>query len=369
MGKITTPAQGGAGKKKADEFMRLTQALLVQKKPGTIEVEVQPEQVQQAIERSFKDYLFDTSVQVERPDFRFTCGGVGIVPSGGIIAVCGEAKQGKTQFLVALAAVMMSGRPFGSMKRETPPASFLWVDTEQSPYEVQTCMGRLYHLADIPEGTPSADIGLNILALCDCDPGERVKYMQEAINELDPDVIIIDGVRDLLDDFNDVTQSNEVVGRLLKNKKDGRNIFTILHTNVGTSKMRGHLGTELTNKCSDIFTIKKVGDHFEARHTSRHQPMPGTFSFKFDTDGNLVPVDDLNTDTQAPGIAGDPDKALEAIFEGGKKMLYAKVRSEFAKRVGITQKEAAEYIKQHYIGTRLLQDNEGLWYLAFFKFS
>lgn len=379
MGNQTPPAQSGAGRKRSkDELFKLADAVL-HKKPGTIEVEVQPGQVREIITEVVKQkksqrFKITQTKRAERPDFRLSINGVSVVKTGGIDVVCGQAKSGKTQFLMAMTAVMMSGRPFGSMKREAPPQTIAWFDTEQDLDEVLDCRARLFNLAGIPEETPSEEVGLHIYGLAEAeDYYERVEVVQEVIDDLDPDVIIIDGAVDLLDDFNDVSQSKELVERLMKNKA-GRNIFVVIHTNEGTNKMRGHLGTELKNKCSDIFTCSLKGEadneKFEVKHMSRRRHFPGTFTFKFDKGfESLVPVDDFNTDTQDPGIAGDPDKALEAIFEGGKRMLFAQVRNEFAKRVGISQKEAGEYIKQHYIGTRLLQDNEGLWYLAFFKFS
>lgn len=389
MKKEETPAQNGAGKKKADEFMRLTQEGLSRHANVTEQVQL----VEQAIERSYKmqqkesdelaalyeavqqgidvnaDCRFDMTAPDKPDDFRLSIGGIGIVPSGGITAVSGQAKQGKTQFLVAMTAVMMSGRPFGSMKRETPPNRVLWIDTEQDERPLKKSLKRLYHLAGIPQGTPSEEVGLDILALRRFSAAVRLARIQFETDKYDPDVIVIDGIGDLLRDFNDLVDSRAVVDWLMANCFD-RNIFVIIHTNEGTNKMRGHLGTEVKNKCSDQFVVSLSKGHFEATHViSRDRLIPEPFSFKFGTDGNLVPVDDLNADTQAPGIAGDPDKALEAIFEGGKFLKFDKLRREFANRVCVTQREAADYIKQHYVGTRLLQDNEGLWYLAFSKIS
>lgn len=333
--------------------------MLVQKKPGTIEVEVQPEQVQPAIERSYKDFIRKRRTKEERKrQFLFSCNGVPLIPKGSITALCGSKKQGKTQFLVVMAAVMMSGRPFGSLRRETAPQSILWIDTEQELEEVEDCMDRLYNLIGLPEDTPYEDAGLHLMTTWECDNGfERMQYAQQAIDDLDPDVIIIDGARDLLNDFNDVTQSNDVATWLAKNKA-GRNIFTVIHTNDGSEKMRGHLGTEIGNKSSDIFLVTKKSGVFEAAHESRKKELPRPFAFKFDENSELVPVSDPST----PDFVSDPDKTLKAIFEGGTTYTFDKLISTFAKYEGIKAEKAKAYIKQHYVSTGIIEKKEGfLW--------
>ena len=89
---------------------------------------------------------------------------------------------------------------------------------------------------------------------------ERRKTIEDAIKEEKPDIIFIDGVRDLLQDFNSLEQSNELIQWLLSLTAEyGCTIVSVLHQNKSKEdgNMRGHLGTELLNKLTDCFEVSK----------------------------------------------------------------------------------------------------------------
>lgn len=336
-----SPNAGGWGQSKANEFLAAALAM-------TPQGEEKPEEKQQI---SYKDFLVDMTELAARPNFRLRAHGIGFIPSGSITAVSGQAKQGKTQFLTAIAAVMMSGRAFGAIARETTPRGILWADTEQTVYDIQTNLGRLYQIAGIPQGTPCAKVGLYVLNLRACSAEERTAIIQQAIDETNPEVIIIDGVRDLLHDFNDITQSDQVITWLMKNSaaRPQSNIFAVLHTNDGTDKMRGHLGTELMNKCADRFTVSKKGGCFEVKHTSRHQELSAPFSFRIDESGHLVAVDEA----EAMGMIEDPIETLNNIFEGEETLSFDEITKRFAKAQSMTTKAASEYLKSNFINKEI----------------
>ena len=85
-----------------------------------------------------------------------------------------------------------------------------------------------------------------------------------AIEATSPDFVVIDGVRDIIGDFNNNEQSSELVTDLMALAEDRQIcIWLALHMNPrmrndDDSKMRGHLGTELGNKVTDtLVSIKK----------------------------------------------------------------------------------------------------------------
>ena len=94
---------------------------------------------------------------------------------------------------------------------------------------------------------------------------ERRKTIEDAIKEEKPDIIFIDGVRDLLQDFNSLEQSNELIQWLLSLTAEyGCTIVSVLHQNKSKEdgNMRGHLGTELLNKLTDCFEVSKKDESF-----------------------------------------------------------------------------------------------------------
>jgi len=297
--------------------------------------------------QNWQSHLVDMVKLEEVPAFRLTFEGVSVCPSGSLSVISGGAKQGKSQFLTVAAAVMMSGKSFGCMKRGVAPQKILWADTEQSVYDIQTNLGRLYTFAGIPAGTPTADVGLHVLGLRPCSPDERREIIADAINDLNPDVVIIDGARDLLNDFNDVRESNEVVQYILSLSAalPQTNFFVVIHTNDGTSKLRGHLGTELMNKCADRFTITKdPHGFFKVEHISRHQTISRPFYFKIDFDGHLTPLDGTEF-----GLIEEPDTTLAEIFEDAPDGLtYKEIEKRFADKQGCSAKDAKNALTAYF---------------------
>lgn len=281
--KIKTNSQPAKseGKKKAEDFIRLAEEMFT-KQQNNVAGE------RQDFSRGYENCLINMSEQYKGYGYRFNYNGGSIIPLGGIVSVCGK-EQLATQFLLIMTSVMMSGQPFGGLRRETPPASVLWIDTEHSPYEVQECMKRLYDLAGIREGTPNADMGLHILSLWDCNQNETMQYIQEAINDIDPDVIIIDGVSDFSLVFYGVVDGNDVTNWLLKNAKGGRNIFVAMHMNENNDKVGGYFGDVLKRKSSDIFTVSLKGWQCEVEHTDNLHSIPD-FSFVVNGRGLPSPV-------------------------------------------------------------------------------
>ena len=95
---------------------------------------------------------------------------------------------------------------------------------------------------------------------------ERWRLIRNAIEQVNPDIVFVDGLRDLVNNFNDNEESAEIVSEMMT-LASNRNlcIWNVLHmnpkpSNDDESKMRGHLGTELGNKVSDTFVSVKKKD-------------------------------------------------------------------------------------------------------------
>jgi hypothetical protein len=110
---------------------------------------------------------------------------------------------------------------------------------------------------------------------------ERWRLIKLAIEVLNPDIVFLDGVRDVIGDFNNNEQSAELVQELMAlAEKRGICIWNALHLNPrpgndDESKMRGHLGTELGNKVSDTFISIKKKDATGVTFTVKQQDARG----------------------------------------------------------------------------------------------
>ena len=113
----------------------------------------------------------------------------------------------------------------------------------------------------------------------------------------------------------------------------------MLHTNPGSYKMRGHLGTELGNKFSDQFTCSKDNGVFSVEHESRGRQVLTPFIFCIDGHGQLS----TSTVEQRAGVV-DADATLARIIppEG---MEFNEIVKAYAKTPGLNEKKAREALK------------------------
>ncbi len=90
-------------------------------------------------------------------------------------------------------------------------------------------------------------------------PGERKRIIMKLTGEHKFDVIVIDGIRDLVADFNSVGETSDLI-YWLENLIgiSSAQVINVLHQNKGALdyNSRGHLGSELENKCENVFSTE-----------------------------------------------------------------------------------------------------------------
>ena len=227
-------------------------------------------------------YWLDPTQEYPEPHYLLEYNGVGFSPLGGIQAISGQKKNGKTFVLAQLmAAILGTGSdkveaqlPGLRLRDETReylkhPPSVLYVDTEMEQLNSAKVLRRVHWLCGWPMDKPCDRF--RVLWLRGVTKTEKATANQErhrlllqAIEYMSPDAVFIDGIRDIMEDFNDNKESSALVSELMTlAQKRNICIWNVLHMNPrpandDESKMRGHLGTELGNKVSDTFiSIKK----------------------------------------------------------------------------------------------------------------
>lgn len=195
--------------------------------------------------------------------FLFRIFGKPCFPRGELVAVTGKAKSGKTLFTSMLMAccvrdeVLQVQRPFDDVDGtwECHPIRCLWYDTEQSEQSTQDILkNRILQLAD------DADF-YDIFNVRCLHYEERLRLFEKAVRKYHPDLVLLDGVRDLLADINDGVKAQEIVERLMKLAQEtGCCLICVIHQNKGAEdrNLRGWIGTELTNKAFEVYSCEKV---------------------------------------------------------------------------------------------------------------
>lgn len=253
-----------------------------------------PEEVEEAEVRS---NLLDARQNYPEPYYMLEYKGVPFSTLGGIQALSGQKKNGKTFVLAQLmAAILGTGTqqvrnylpglqvPLRTQeylreihKDDNYEPSVLYVDTEMEKLNSAKVLRRVHWLCGWETDIPNERFNVlwlrGVTDTKDTDGKvkeraytKRYRLIKAAIEMLKPDAVFIDGIRDIIGDFNDNAESAQLVGELMAfAEQKGICIWNTLHMNPrpgndDESKMRGHLGTELGNKITDTLVSIKHKD-------------------------------------------------------------------------------------------------------------
>ena len=226
-------------------------------------------------------------------------------PRGELVAFTGKAKSGKTFVMSMMMAAASAAEALAFHRTTFEPLQVLWIDTEQSDQSTQDILrnrlipmvissppklggarGGLKERTDSlvqttpPAGTPprsalplgssknsggeSFPEGLyDIFNVRTESWQERMPLLMAAIDLCCPDLVILDGVRDLVDDINNGQLAHDVTERLMRVAQQARCcIVCVIHQNKAAEDrtLRGSIGTELTNKAFEVYECEKLPD-------------------------------------------------------------------------------------------------------------
>lgn len=195
--------------------------------------------------------------------------GVGFGAIGGIQFITGHQKNGKTFLMAQLMAAILNGsceraKQFipglqfnEELRGEYPNPSVLYVDTEQEKENTAKVAKRVHWLCGWPLDVPNERFNVVWLRAEDSNEGRWTK-VKAAIDKYQPLAVFVDGIRDVLGDFNDLKESASLIDQCMTITTYKHCTFwSVLHENPGSDKMRGHLGTEAANKASDVIRVTK----------------------------------------------------------------------------------------------------------------
>ena len=195
--------------------------------------------------------------------------GVGFGAIGGIQFITGHQKNGKTFLMAQLMAAILNGsceraKQFiaglqfnEELRGEYPNPSVLYVDTEQEKENTAKVAKRVHWLCGWPLDVPNDRFNVVWLRAEDSNDGRWTK-VKAAIDKYQPLAVFVDGIRDVLGDFNDLKESASLIDQCMTITTYKHCTFwSVLHENPGSDKMRGHLGTEAANKASDVIRVTK----------------------------------------------------------------------------------------------------------------
>lgn len=230
--------------------------------------------------------------KLEPMDFLFQLFGRPCFPRKELVGITGKAKSGKT-FLVSMLMTCCVVRDVLSFHRQGDlPLRLLWYDTEQSDESTQDILrNRIMPMTGMACKKADVEKQIDVFNVRGVPWKERRSLLVEAVEHYAPDLVIVDGIRDLVDDINDGVLAQEVMEELLHlADKSGCCIVCILHQNKGSEdhNLRGWIGTELMHKAFETYACEKLLPDriFEVKQTlTRKYDITDSLYFRINQDG------------------------------------------------------------------------------------
>ena len=236
-----------------DAMQQSVDALVAQ---GTKDLEIELR------EERIAPYIIDITKPIAEVVPLISIDGNAVCTAGNISAIVGEPKCKKTFLTTALVSSAFA-YPFpDSLAFENvsanPALTVLWLDTEQSESHVRKVVERINAITGIARLGEQTDCRLTVLRLRELEPKDRREALRDSLFVRRPDIVVIDGIADLLYNTNDIEESDSLIGELMAlSTQYNCHIINVLHTNPGTDKARGHIGSSLQRKSESVIYVHK----------------------------------------------------------------------------------------------------------------
>ena len=247
------------------------------------------------------DEWFDISVDADLLDFaepyrppRYTMqrNGVPFADVGELHIISGKPGHGKTGLMSQLMSTVLCGQ-FGNTQRcdvihcirdkhtgeieeKVVPTRVLYIDTEQGKDDTIAIKNRVCSLAGIDYTKPSDQF--YILRLRDTEEAaDRWKKILKAIWQVEPTDIFLDGLLDIVKDYNDQVECQPIIRKcmMLATYYDA-SLWAVLHENPLVDKLVGVLGSITQRKVSEIFTVQKI-KQCDLKENDRRADLPDIY--------------------------------------------------------------------------------------------
>lgn len=266
-----------------------------------------------------RDCLVDNSVKMDYPPVALSLGKkriktndgdldlpIPIGTYGNFSFVQAPPKTKKTFFISLLSSVYLSGSNNfgGDIKGHRTDQCLLHIDTEQGKWHAQRVFKRAIDMSAM-DGSQC----YYTFALREIGYKKRIEFIEYLLKSDNQNigVLIIDGIADLVSDVNNLEESNGCIQKLMEwSSIYNLHIITVIHSNFGSDKPTGHLGSFLEKKAEtqiqlEANTVNKEWVTVKCKR-SRGYAFE-TFSFK---------VNDLGL----PEVVGD---LYDPLKENGKR--------------------------------------------------
>jgi len=214
--------------------------------------------VMQAIE---EDCIIDAKEKIDYPPVAISLGEKLIksangdlllpIPIGtyGNFSVISAPPKTKKTFLVSLLAsvYLCNKNNFGgNIKGHRQNSNLIHIDTEQGKWHAQKVFKRVLDMCNSDYSEFYHTFGLRTI-----NYKTRIEFIEYCLEHKvqNTGLLIIDGIADLVSDVNNLEECNACVQKLMEWSANYKcHIMCVIHSNFGSDKMTGHLGSFIEKK-------------------------------------------------------------------------------------------------------------------------
>ena len=206
-------------------------------------------------------------------------------------------------------------------------------------------------------------------------PGSKATKMQilvEACDQFQPDIVVIDSVRDLCTDYNDSAEAESFV-ESLKSLATKLNAVVIVtsHRSLGVGNAKGHLGVRLNEACALEMSLTKKADVGAANQEFIAVEFPkmrdglyDPFNFRFNPDlGYPVEYAPTVDSKEERRTARNAELIAYKVMTPGVPIRYSDLVRGIREKGGVAESTAKSYLRS-LLGTIIVRDDDGKYCLA-----
>lgn len=249
--------------------------------------------------------FIDPSAEIEYPPVAISMGDytyqgntfpIQIGTYGNFSFIQAPPKSKKSFFVSLLASAYLGEKtPYtGSIKGHREDRCLVHFDTEQGTFDAQRVFKRTLDMCMLDNECYLT------FALRQYGYKDRVEFIEWYLykNRDKLGLVIIDGIADLCVDVNDIKEANELVQRLMRWTEElGIHIIVVIHSNFGSDKPTGHLGSFLEKKTETQIqlTVDEENHNLVAVKCKRSRSYPfEDFFFKVNDQGIPVVINSID---------------------------------------------------------------------------
>ena len=204
-----------------------------------------------------KELYLDFTKPYVPPRWTLSHDGTPFAKRGDLHVIQGKPGHGKTALMTQFMACLLCGE-FGHLRCELKePPKVLYIDTEMSEDDTIAIKNRVCSLAKIPYDQPSDRF--KVVRLRETELAhERWQQILKVIWEQKPTVCFLDGMLDIVEDYNDQKECQPIIRKCMKLVTHyDMSMWCVLHENPMADKMVGTLGSITQRKVTEALSVKK----------------------------------------------------------------------------------------------------------------